>query len=311
MQLLIFWGSYLWFPFALGCLYVAIHQRQWPRQVALLALVLTLPLAWARFVEPQILLTQTTKIDLSAGAAETRTLRIALFADTQYGLFSNVIKIDRIVDRILSEKVDAVFMAGDWLMESPLEDIPHHLAGLERLRAAGLPIYGVLGNHDIYINQPKFSQTLYAALRRAGVILAENRAYETELAGLPILIAGASDLLYTRQDFAFRADLPDSLPLILLTHNPDTAFNVPDSFSYDLMLAGHTHGGQINLFWPALMQRFIPTRYPFNEGLHSVPGQGPVFVTAGIGQTGLPMRFLRPPRIDLLELTLAAPTAPN
>jgi len=82
---------------------------------------------------------------------------------------------------------------------------------------------------------------------------------------------------------------------------------VPDSLTYDLMLAGHTHGGQIRL--PGLVQKVIPTGYPFDRGLHE-PTIGDdtrlVYVTSGTGMVGLPMRFNMPPRIDLLTVKLPA-----
>lgn len=305
MQSLIFWASYAWFPFIFVCLGFVWHSTaSRARAFALIAILASLPLAWARFIEPQILLTQTTQIDLSKSSQAHKTVRVALFADTQYGVFPNAIRMDRIVNRILSKNVDAVFMAGDWLLESPIEDIPGHIAPIAAITDANIPIFGVLGNHDIYRNYPPFAHGLYAALRRNGVTIVDNRAYETQIGGVDLVIAGASDLWKTRQDFSFSTTIRADLPVLLLTHNPDTAYSVPSSFSYDLMLAGHTHGGQINLLIPALTERIIPTRYPFNEGLHEFANIPPVFVTAGTGQTGIPMRFLRPPRIDILEIKL-------
>ena len=95
---------------------------------------------------------------------------------------------------------------------------------------------------------------------------------------------------------------------MLLTHNPDTAEVVPDTFDYDLMLAGHTHGGQLRL--PLLYKRAIPTQWPFDKGLHVYPSGGGdrlVYVTPGTGMVGLPMRFLMPPQVDMITLRVPAP----
>ena len=71
------------------------------------------------------------------------------------------------------------------------------------------------------------------------------------------------------------------------------------------MLAGHTHGGQIRI--PLLYKHMIPTRWPFDKGLYIYPsrtGGRLVYVTPGTGMVGLPMRFLMPPRIDILTVHL-------
>ncbi|MEM6377444.1 MAG: hypothetical protein AAF705_04470 [Bacteroidota bacterium] len=100
--------------------------------------------------------------------------------------------------------------------------------------------------------------------------------------------------------FLFRSCLH---PEALLTHNPDTALHVPQGVEYDLMLAGHTHGGQVRI--PGLIDRVIPAAYPFDHGLHIYPsaeGDRLVYVTSGTGMIGLPLRFNMAPRIDLLTL---------
>jgi len=95
------------------------------------------------------------------------------------------------------------------------------------------------------------------------------------------------------------------MPIFLLTHNPDTAFKVPPSFDYDLMLAGHTHGGQVRI--PGLIHKVIPTEYPFDKGLHTKQIAGHkrlIYVTTGTGMVGVPLRFNMPPRIDILTVSM-------
>jgi hypothetical protein len=66
-----------------------------------------------------------------------------------------------------------------------------------------------------------------------------------------------------------------------------------------LVLAGHTHGGQLRI--PGLYRRAIPCSAPFDRGLHTF-APVPVFVTSGLGETGVPMRWMNPPVIDILDL---------
>lgn len=303
---LIFLSSYIWFPFALLCFWLILKKQRIWRWFSVTALVLSLPLAWARFVEPQMLLVKETHIDLRKGETDTAELRIALFSDTHFGVYPNAIPMHRIVRRINQEDVDAVLIAGDFLYELPIERVADVLSPLSELEA---PTFAVMGNHDVGFPGPIYGDSLYGSLKEAGVTIVENRSYEVSLNGRPVVIAGTSDLWQGKYDLEFEADFPDGAPVLLLTHNPDMVFQVPSSVDFDLMLAGHTHGGQIRLPIPGLTQKVIPTNYPFDTGLHHVnlvrfESPKPVFVTPGTGMVGLPMRFRRPPRIDILTLSI-------
>lgn len=302
--MLIFWTSYLWVPFAISMLVLLLKRKGMLRLLAGGLLVLSLPLAWARFVEPHLLFVKHTAIDLSDDAEPGAPVRLALMADMHVGLFGNTMPLQRIVDRINREKVDAVLIAGDIIYHPKRSELSALLAPLAELEA---PVYAVLGNHDVGFPGPDFEASLYLELTKLGVTLVENRAYETVLGDQPITISGTSDLWQRKQSYQFATDLAEDKPVLVLTHNPDTAYSAPLTFHYDLMLAGHTHGGQIRI--PGLVQAVIPTRYPFDTGLHKISGRGDVFVTPGTGMVGLPMRFMRPPRIDVLELRFATKRA--
>ncbi len=307
LKVLIFWASYAYFPVALLSVWLVLRGGLSLRGRIAIGLFLSAIsiLAYARFIEPRIFNVAHAEIDLSNGAAETTDIRIALFADTHYGIFGNAMPMSRIVEQIQDEHVDAVFIAGDLIYHSKPDQIDSALAPLAQL---DVPVFAVMGNHDVGFPGPDLTDPIFAALQGLNVTIVENRAIDTTIGDERVIVAGASDLWQRRYDFGFSADLPQDVPVILLAHNPDTASVVPDSFSYDLMLAGHTHGGQIRL--PGLYKNAIPTNLPFDKGLHRYPsdsGERLVYVTPGTGMVGLPMRFLMPPRIDMITLTLAAP----
>lgn len=305
--MLIFWASYIWFPFIILAVLGVWKWRGAKRWLAILAIIASLPLAWARFVEPQMLMVKETEIDIRRDTSvDGATIRIALFSDTHFGIFTNAMSMQRIIDRTNAENVDAIFVAGDFLYELPQEQVAEALAPLVEATA---PVFAVMGNHDVGFPGPLYGEAIYGGLRRLGVTLVENRSFEVELNGVPVIVAGTSDLWEGRQNYEFKANLPVGVPVILLTHNPDTALRVPKNFDFDLMLAGHTHGGQIRIPLPGVTQSVIPTQYPFDTGLHHVPRAGldgprRVFVTPGTGMVGLPMRFRRPPRVDILMLRI-------
>ncbi|MEM8635824.1 MAG: metallophosphoesterase [Pseudomonadota bacterium] len=302
MKVFIFWASHAYWP-AAALLIVLIWKRTGPlRWFAILMLIAISTLAYARFVEPRILNVERTEIALSGATGEhDTTIRIALFADTHLGIFRNAVPMRRIVARLKEESPDAVFIAGDFLYHLSPDEIPTALATLSELP---MPVYAVLGNHDVGFPGPIYDEELYEALAQLGVIMVENRAINVNLNNQDIVIAGASDLWQQQQDFSFSRDIADR-PILLLTHNPDTALHVPPELEYDLMLAGHTHGGQVRI--PGLVNRVVPTNYPFDKELHtfsSIAGDRLVYVTSGTGMVGVPLRFNMPPRIDILTLHL-------
>jgi len=98
--------------------------------------------------------------------------------------------------------------------------------------------------------------------------------------------------------------VPAALPRLLLSHNPDTAeMSAARTRQYrvDLMLCGHTHGGQVRI--PGLGTPVIPSNFgqKYAHGLVRGPGFR-VFISSGLGTTGMPIRFRQPPEIALRTL---------
>lgn len=94
--------------------------------------------------------------------------------------------------------------------------------------------------------------------------------------------------------------MPDTAPRVLLAHNPDYAEQMPASPRVDLMLCGHTHGGQIRL--PLLGALALPIRHrQYAAGLVHGP-QCNVYISRGIGMVGIPIRFNCRPELALITL---------
>jgi predicted MPP superfamily phosphohydrolase len=96
---------------------------------------------------------------------------------------------------------------------------------------------------------------------------------------------------------------PSSVPgsqRVALTHDPDSAAQLPAGFAA-WVLAGHTHGGQMDI--PMLTERVLrmATSGHFRQGIYVLPNTR-LFVTQGVGMSNLPFRFRVPPTIDVLEL---------
>ena len=287
-------ASWLAWPFIAWLLWRLWAARR-PSQRVLTGLLLagSLVFTWARFVEPQLIQVRETTLAGSGVQA-----RIALISDLHVGVYKDPAYLRRVVDRLNQLDVDSVAIAGDLTYEPQVrkESLQQMFAPLSQLR---MPVYAVLGNHDQQMPGPDIDVALRAALRSHGVRIIEGKV-EPTTAGYRW--AGLGDRWAQKDDPAFLRTLPTSMPTLLLVHNPDSAVQLtPDDAV--LVLAGHTHGGQIRIPW--LYRKVIPTQHGFDRGEQwvQVPaGRVRVFTTSGLGEIGLPLRLFNPPVIDVLQL---------
>ncbi len=304
-RLLPYWGAWLLWPalLALG-LRLATRWRQrhtlaWPLAWArllrtLLAMVLATGLLWARFAEPNQLRVLTTPLSQTCGVT------VALISDMHLGLYWRTGDLDQVVDRLNTLDIDAVLIAGDFSYDPPT-DLQAAYAPLARLRHRR---YAVLGNHDEQLPGAPLRVPLLAALKAHGVQVIEAQRValgRCELAGLGDYSAGVA-----ARDLATLSTSDWSVPVaqrVILTHEPDTAFRLAP-LPVGLLLAGHTHGGQINLPWFTSRFMDLISEGDFKRGLYDLPALAGlrVFVTSGLGTDHLPLRFRMPPTVDVLGL---------
>ncbi len=292
MHSLILYGSYLAFPFLALLIYLNIKfWGTWlKKKLYLTGLIifylLSLLFIYARFIERQLITVQTTQIEVGFDG------RIAVISDIHLGAYKDEAFLARVVKKINEQEgLQALLIPGDFTYY-PHQDLDELFAPLADLN---IPSYAVLGNHDSEQPGPPLQEELELALEKAGVIFLHNES--AAIPGTQIKILGLGDNWANEDDIELINDFETSDQLIVLTHNPDTTLNYRNSIP-DITLAGHTHGGQIRIPW--LYKKTIPCIGDFNQGLHSTP-TGPVFVTSGVGEVGLPMRLGIPPVIEILE----------
>ena len=295
VKLAIYWGLWLLWPLALLLALRAVGQLGRGRLGGALAtlalLTLTGGLLWARFVEPHQLRVIETPVGTACG------VRVALVSDLHVGLYVREDQLEQMVRRLNALDVDAVLIAGDFTYE-PDRDLRVAFAPLGLISH---PVYAVLGNHDEQLPGAPLKGPLLRELASLGVQSIEGRRVplgRCELAGLGDLEAGAAARDLARLK-ATRWSRPPA-ERVLLTHEPDTVLDVPAG-SAALLLAGHTHGGQVVLPWltDALLRHI--SRGGWQRGLYRTATL-PLFVTSGIGMARLPLRFRMPPTIDVLAL---------
>lgn len=249
--------------------------------------------AWALLVEPRRLVIRRETIEIEGWPAP---MTVALVSDLHAGAPQvQDARVRRVAARAAALQPDLFALLGDFV--DPLHHLstrvpPHVVAARLRRLSAPLGVFAVLGNHD-WIGEGDF---VPRALRAAGIRVLEDEALELRPG---LWLAGLGDVR-TRGADVERAlsSVPEDAAVVVLSHDPDAFHDLP-ARRIALMLSGHTHGGQVNLPW--LRRRVAPTEYGYLAGEHR-RGRAALFVTSGVGTSGWPVRFLRPPELVLLSV---------
>jgi uncharacterized protein len=258
--------------------------------------------AYSLWFEPRRLVVRRVELVLPAWPAALDGLRVGVMTDLHAGMpHAGLDAVGRAADTLQAEQPDLICLLGDFIDRRALFAGPIDAQLLaERLTALSAPrgVVAVLGNHDWYAG----ARRIAAALFEIGIPVLEDDA---QRAGDGLWIAGVGDFRVRGANVSRAlARVPADDAVVLLSHDPDVFPIVPARVA--LTLSGHTHGGQVGI--PYLRRPFIPSHYGerYVQG-HVVEGGRHLYVTTGLGTSGIPVRLLRPPEVVIL--TLRAPSA--
>ena len=232
-------------------------------------------------------------------------------------------RIAGICDEANKLDADIILLLGDYATGLPFitDRVPYAdtAKALTRLKAP-LGVHAILGNHDYWQDyefqmDPTRKTEVEEALEAAGIPVYINRSVRLEKDGMPFWLSGLGDQIAIRRrrpggshrdvDFigiedmqATLAPVTDDAPIVMMAHEPYVFDVSPDRIS--VVLSGHTHGGQINIFgWTPFV--FNPSDLPYLGGPVVRDGRH-LFVSRGFGCSGIPMRLGAWPEVMLLEL---------
>ncbi len=286
-------------PLAALILFVRVRDSNLLRAVLILLMIPAPLAAYATHIEPFWLKVDRLSVPVESEAAG---LRIGVLADlqtTEIGIYEN-----EAIDQLIGEQPDVVLIAGD-LWELPADEfesrIPEFAALLARLDTNVEHVVVVNGDHDNY-------EGILDLAQGTDIIALDNEVIELESRGLRMRIAGLSVGGNELRRMGALAQLPGgdaSITRILLAHNPDVVFDLPDNAGIDLVVAGHTHGGQVN--FPVLGPLVTATdqipRSVAAGGLHEVNGNR-IYVSSGVGRVrdrAPQVRFGARPSVGIID----------
>ncbi|MBO6280901.1 MAG: metallophosphoesterase [Alphaproteobacteria bacterium] len=228
--------------------------------------------------------------------AKLSGLKIVLATDFHIAPYSFEKKrLHRIIDEINNQNADIVILGGDYVnghttsSAMPIADI---VAELTKIKSR-YGMFAILGNHDVMYGK----QAVIRAFADADIPLLQNSNTYIDTPNGRIYLAGVND---------YSEDVPDvekalagtTAPTILLSHSPDVFPKVKQPI--DLMLSGHTHGGQI--VFPLVGALLVPSDYGqrYRYGLIK-ENSNTLIVSKGLGTSLLPLRFNCKPEIVVIE----------
>lgn len=227
-------------------------------------------------------------------------LTIAQLTDIHHGFYTGLDYIHRCVEIVNNLQPDIIALTGDFTYggKKYIGPCAEVLSGLR----ARVGVYVVLGNHDYYVG----ASSVATALKTAGCSVLIDGLDRLELRGEKLWLAGTDDLYYGTTDIKkLLSDIPREAPRIVLAHNPDfiEEFAAKDQ-RVDLMISGHTHGGQIR--FPMAGAPHVSSAYgqQYIIGLNRKDNTQ-IYTSRGIGTVLLPTRVDCPPEIVLLTLRTA------
>lgn len=234
-------------------------------------------------------------------------LRIAFLADIQQDVHTDGDRAREIYARVNAHHPDLVLSGGDWINTGP-DDIESAAAAAGTLTSR-LGTFSVRGDHEhfAYRDRERSAREITVAMAGHGVAMLDNevRWFDHHGKRIAVLFLSYNYIHYTpiATVDALVASMAGADYSIVVTHQCDRRLAAALEDKVDLVLAGHTHGGQVNPVVGVVHVPLARLETPFVNGRYEL-GRTTVIVTAGVGYSIVPIRYAAPSSVELIELDL-------
>ncbi len=255
---------------------------------------------WSVIIEPYCLLNEK-HIDATVKNFPKgfENLKIAVVSDIHVGRgYFDKIRFNRIVNAVNANNPDIILFLGDYsngyFYQTSLNDeiLTQYMSKFK----AKIAKVGILGNHDNSYGKKR----IISILKNSGITVLDNSNTKISTPHGDFYVAGIADSL-TDIYLCKKAvkDIPKGAPIIFLTHNPSVLPEIPDCVG--LVLAGHTHGGQIRI---PFIGNVFPIKYTprkFVAGFNELENFS-IYTSMGLGTSRFPIRFYCTPEFTILKI---------
>jgi predicted MPP superfamily phosphohydrolase len=241
------------------------------------------------------------------GAPSGTPFRIAFIADTQQDVHTDANRAREVYALVNASQPDVVLSGGDWINTGP-DHIEASAATAAELKSR-LGTFSVRGDHEhfAYVDRHRSVAEIEAAMQRHGIAMVNNEARWFEHEGKRIAVVFLNYNYIHRTDAITIASLVASVAhadyAIAITHQLDETLAALLEGKVDLVLAGHTHGGQVNPVIGVTHVNLARLETSYVDGRYQ-RGATTIIVTAGVGYSIVPFRYSAPGSIELIELRL-------
>lgn len=222
--------------------------------------------------------------------------KIVHLSDIHHSPFTDLQHIRNAVEISNDLEPDMFVLTGDYVSHEPeyIAPMAEVLGGLE----SEFGTHACLGNHDHWTD----AEAVTVSLREEGINVLVNEGMRFTAKESSFWLCGVDDHMAGKTDVpsALKGSFPDEMKL-LLAHNP-VIIRQAARQRVDLMLSGHTHGGQVKI--REKEKKRLVRRRRLTSGLHQ-RRHTQIYITRGIGTVVLPVRYQCPPEISLIELKSA------
>lgn len=244
---------------------------------------------------------------IGPGTSGLPPMRIAFIADVQQDVHTDGARAREVYGLVDASHPELVLSGGDWINTGPeyIESAAEAAATLH----STFGTFSVLGDHEhfAYVDRERSVAEIERAMRRHGIAMLDNEVRWFEHAGKRIAVVLLDYNYIHRTDPITIATLVASVAnadySIVVTHQLDEKLAALLENKVDLVLAGHTHGGQVNPVVGVMHMNLARLETPYVDGRYQ-RGDTTILVTAGIGYSIVPIRYAAPGSIELIELAL-------